>query len=102
MKRQIAKSTVAHLATNFFESKDGEIVLEYLRSITMNTILQPPIDPSEAVYMEGRRSVYADIIKLIETSNKLKAAETGTNERVTNIFTRANNRVGGDTRTVDS
>ena len=100
--KQIAKSTVAHLATNFFESKDGDIVLEYLRSITMNTILQPPIDPSEAVYMEGRRSVYADIMNLIETSNKMKAAENGSNELVTNIFTRASNRIGGDTRTVDS
>ena len=96
MKRTIEKTTVAHLAANFFESKDGEIVLDYFRTILINQVLDPPFDALELAYVEGRRSVYADMIKLIETSNKLKAAENGTDERVTNNFNRASDRINPD------
>ena len=96
-----SKATIAHNAHKFFTSRDGEIVIDYLRSITMNTVLQPPIDPNEAVYMEGRRSVYADIMQLIETAERLleKQGADKDGRTVTNLWNRANNRINGSGKT---
>jgi hypothetical protein len=96
---EISRAAVAHIANALFTEGDGEIFLDYLRSLTINQVLSPPIEASEVIYMEGRRSVYADIIQLIETSEKLKSQNGVSDGRsVTSLWDRANSRISRDDR----
>lgn len=90
----LTKATIAHAAYSVLTKGDGEILLEYLKSVTINRVLEPPLEASEVIYNEGRRSVYADLIALIETAEILRAKNGEKDGRsVTSLWDRANSRL---------
>ena len=91
---KITKATIAHCAYNILTKGDGEVLMDYLKSVTIHRVLEPPLEASEVIYNEGRRSVYADLVSLIETAEMLRANNGEDNGRsVTSLWDRANSRL---------
>lgn len=51
---------------------DGKAVLEYLKSITINSVLGPNSTDAELRHMEGMRSIVAILSSRIEAGHKQK------------------------------
>jgi hypothetical protein len=58
-----------------FRGKTGEIVLDYLQSITTQKILVPPIDANTLIHLEGQRSLYGVIRKRVTDGQSKRKAK---------------------------
>ena len=61
---------IQHAMVRLMNTPDGKIILEHLKSRTLNRILAPDATAQELWYLEGQRALIAYLDNLIEQGKK--------------------------------
>lgn len=68
------RADVARAAAICFRDRDGELLLDYLRALTLGRTLGPGADDSLLRHLEGQRQLVVHLIQLIDAGRHAPAA----------------------------
>lgn len=75
------RAEIAKAAATCFRGRDGELLLDYLRALTLGRTLGPGADDRLLRHLEGQRQLAVHLIQLIDAGRTAPlAAEDGTAE----------------------
>lgn len=71
------RADVARAAAMCFRGGDGEVVLDYLRGLTLGRTLGPGADDRLLRHLEGQRQLVVHLIQLVDAGRTAPTADAG-------------------------